>query len=60
MEKIQLGVPGFHNMENAIASILVSMKLGIEDKVIKEAVASFHGVKRADCEFIVRKPNLVI
>ncbi|MBS1681312.1 MAG: UDP-N-acetylmuramate--L-alanine ligase [Bacteroidetes bacterium] len=58
IEKIQLGVPGFHNMENAIAAILVAAKLGIEDKIIKEAVASFHGVRRR-FEFIVRKPNLI-
>ena len=30
IEKIQLGVPGFHNMENAIAATMVAMKLGID------------------------------
>src|SRR5882672_4971369 len=46
LDKIQLGVPGFHNMENAIAATLVAMQLGIDDKTIREALASFTGVKR--------------
>jgi UDP-N-acetylmuramate--alanine ligase len=58
IEKIQLGVPGFHNMENAIAATMVAMKLGIDDKTIREALASFHGVKRR-FEFILRKNGLV-
>jgi UDP-N-acetylmuramate--alanine ligase len=58
IEKIQLGVPGFHNMENAIAATMVAMKLGIDDKTIKEALASFHGVKRR-FEFVLKKNGLV-
>jgi UDP-N-acetylmuramate--alanine ligase len=58
MEKIQLGVPGFHNMENAIAATLVALKLGIDEKVIREALLSFKGVKRR-FEFVIKKENLV-
>jgi len=58
IEKIQLGVPGFHNMENAIAATLVAMKLGVSEKTIREALASFKGVKRR-FEFIIKKNNLV-
>jgi len=58
LEKIQLGVPGFHNMENAIAATIVAMQLGIDDKTIREALASFHGVKRR-FEFVIRKNDLV-
>ena len=58
IEKIQLGVPGFHNMENAIAATLVAMKLGINESIIREALASFKGVKRR-FEFIIKKDNLV-
>jgi UDP-N-acetylmuramate--alanine ligase len=58
IEKIQLGVPGFHNMENAIAATMVAMKLGIDDKTIKEALASFHGVKRR-FEFVLKKNEIV-
>ena len=58
IQKIQLGVPGFHNMENAIAATLVAMKLGIKESIIREALGSFKGVKRR-FEFIIKKDNLV-
>ena len=58
IEKIQLGVPGFHNMENAIAAMLVAVKLGVEVSVIREALHSFKGVKRR-FEFIIKKNDLV-
>ncbi|MEK6781329.1 MAG: UDP-N-acetylmuramate--L-alanine ligase [Bacteroidota bacterium] len=58
IEKIQLGVPGFHNMENAIAAMLVAIKLGVKEKTIREALASFQGVKRR-FEFIIKKDDLV-
>jgi UDP-N-acetylmuramate--alanine ligase len=58
IEKIQLGVPGFHNMENAIAATLVALQLGISEQVIREALLSFRGVKRR-FEFIIRRNDLV-
>ena len=58
MKKIQLGVPGFHNMENAIAATLVALKLGVSEAVVREALLSFRGVKRR-FEFIIKKENLV-
>ena len=57
-DKIKLGVPGFHNMENAIAAILVARKFGVDDDTIREALLSFRGVKRR-FEFIIRKSDLV-
>jgi UDP-N-acetylmuramate--alanine ligase len=56
--KIKLGVPGFHNMENAIAAALISLKLGVSEHDVKEALASFKGVKRR-FEFVIQKENLV-
>lgn len=58
IEKIQLGVPGFHNMENAIAATLVALKYGVDESAIREALGSFKGVKRR-FEFIIKKDNLV-
>jgi UDP-N-acetylmuramate--alanine ligase len=58
IEKIQLGVPGFHNMENAIAAMLVAIKLGVDEKTIREALHSFKGVKRR-FEFIIKRDDLV-
>lgn len=57
-DKIKLGVPGFHNMENAIAAILVARKFGVDDNTIREALLSFRGVKRR-FEFVIRKNDLV-
>ena len=58
IEKIQLGVPGFHNMENAIAAMLVALKIGVPEGAIRNALASFKGVKRR-FEFIVKSEKLV-
>lgn len=58
IEKIQLGVPGFHNMENAIAATLVAKRIGIGDDVIRQALASFKGVKRR-FEFVVKNDRCV-
>jgi UDP-N-acetylmuramate--alanine ligase len=58
IEKIQLGVPGFHNMENAIAASIVAMRLGISESVIREALLSFKGVKRR-FEFVLKNDKVV-
>lgn len=41
----ELGVPGSHNVENALATIAVAKLRGIENQVIKETLAGFSGVK---------------
>src|SRR5688572_2830547 len=58
VEHIKLGVPGFHNIENAIAASVASSHCGVSTSVIKKALESFAGVKRR-FEFIVRTKNLV-
>jgi UDP-N-acetylmuramate--alanine ligase len=58
IENITLGVPGFHNMENAIAASIVALEYGVTEQQLRDALASFKGVKRR-FEFIVKKPNLV-
>jgi UDP-N-acetylmuramate--alanine ligase len=58
IEKVQLGVPGFHNMENAIAASIVAMKLGIDEATLRKALASFRGVKRR-FEYIIKHKNIV-
>ncbi len=44
--------------ENAIAAIIVARQLGIADNAIREALASFTGVKRR-FEFVIRTEKLV-
>lgn len=58
IEKIKLGVPGFHNMENAIAATIVAKHLGVDDASIKKALGSYTGVKRR-FEFIIKRDDLV-
>lgn len=58
IKDIQLGVPGFHNVENAIAAFVATKQVGVDDKLIKDALASFKGVKRR-FEFVIRQDRLV-
>lgn len=58
VEKIVLGVPGFHNVENAIAASVAVSLCGVEMQSIREALRSFKGVKRR-FEFIVRNPRVI-
>lgn len=41
----EIGVPGSHNVENALATIAVAKLSGISNQAIKETLASFGGVK---------------
>ena len=41
----ELGVPGSHNIENALVTIAVTKLCGIENQVIKETLTGFWGVK---------------
>ena len=45
MTASELGVPGSHNVENALATIAVAKLRGIDNQVIKETLAHFGGVK---------------
>ena len=45
MTASELGVPGSHNIENALATIAVAKLRGIDNQVIKETLAHFGGVK---------------
>ncbi|UTU60475.1 UDP-N-acetylmuramoyl-L-alanine--D-glutamate ligase [Enterococcus faecium] len=44
MEISELGVPGKHNVENALASISVAKLYGISNEAIRETLHFFHGV----------------
>ena len=45
MKASEIGVPGNHNVENALATIAVSKLSGVSNQAIKETLASFGGVK---------------
>ena len=44
MDITELGVPGSHNVENALAAISVAKLYGISNEAIKNALHHFHGV----------------
>lgn len=46
IEQLKLPMPGYHNVENAIAAISASLELGIEEAQIIEAMKVFGGVQR--------------
>lgn len=58
LRDLTLGVPGFHNMENAIAAAVIALKMDLSESGIRSALDSFRGVKRR-FEFIIRTPQLV-
>ncbi|MGK6350825.1 UDP-N-acetylmuramate--L-alanine ligase [Parapedobacter sp. DT-150] len=55
---IHLGVPGKHNVENAVAAITVVRQLGVEPAKIVKALSSFAGVKRR-FEYIVKRDDAI-
>lgn len=46
VDRIELRVPGKHNVRNALAAIAVAIRLGIDEKVFKEGLVSFSGAQR--------------
>jgi UDP-N-acetylmuramate--alanine ligase len=58
VEHIRLGVPGFHNIENAIAASIAAWQCGVNVATIKKGLETFTGVKRR-FEFIIRHERLV-
>lgn len=45
MAASEIGVPGSHNVENALATIAVARTVGVHHQAIKEALSAFGGVK---------------
>ncbi len=58
VEHIRLGVPGFHNIENAVAASIAAFHCGVGLSSIKKGLESFSGVKRR-FEFVIRHDRLI-
>lgn len=56
---LKMGVPGFHNIENATAAVAVALALNVPEESIRKSLASFKGVKRR-FEFILRAKKIFI
>ncbi|NHE58025.1 UDP-N-acetylmuramate--L-alanine ligase [Cyclobacterium plantarum] len=46
IEGLELRVPGFHNIENALAAIAVGLYYGLSEKAIRAGIETYKGVKR--------------
>ncbi len=46
IERIELPMPGRHNVQNALAAVGVAVEMGCADSVIQTGFAKFSGVKR--------------
>ena len=57
-KNVELGLPGIHNAENALAVIGLCLSIGLTEQEIRSGLKSFKGVKRR-FEYHVRSKNLV-
>lgn len=55
---VSLGLPGIHNVENAVAATAIAIYYGCELDQIKKALSSFKGVKRR-FEYQIKSPKVV-
>jgi UDP-N-acetylmuramate--alanine ligase len=46
LEAMSLPMPGEHNVQNAMAAIVMARELGVKDDVIRKALREFRGVSR--------------
>jgi len=58
LRDLRLGMPGRHNVENAIAAGTVALRLGVSDELLRQGLASFRGVSRR-FETRIRSSNIV-
>ena len=58
LSNLTLGLPGQHNIENAIAAIQVALLMDIKPELVREGLASFAGVKRR-FEYIIKEKNQI-
>lgn len=55
---IKFGLPGHHNLSNAVIAFAMAKKYGVSNENSKEALASFNGVRRR-FSFQIREEKLV-
>jgi len=55
---VVLGIPGKHNVENAVAAVAVAQRMNVYSGNIKNAMATFKGVKRR-FEYHIKTKDLI-
>lgn len=58
INNLVLGVPGFHNVENATVAIAVALDLGLSSEEIRAGIESYRGVKRR-FEYIIKSEQII-
>jgi UDP-N-acetylmuramate--alanine ligase len=58
IKELTVGIPGRFNLENAIAALSVSDRLGIAHEVMRESLKTYRGVQRR-FDFHIRRPDFV-
>lgn len=58
LTNLTLGLPGQHNIENAVAAIQVALLMEVSPDLIREGLTSFRGVKRR-FEYIIKQENQI-
>jgi UDP-N-acetylmuramate--alanine ligase len=58
VKNLSLGIPGMHNIENAVAASAIALEAGVSEEELRAALFSFRGVKRR-FEYIIKEPNCV-
>jgi UDP-N-acetylmuramate--alanine ligase len=58
IHNLKLGIPGLHNIENAVAASAACILAGVSYDELREGLATFKGVKRR-FEYIIKQPNCV-
>lgn len=46
LKALELHIPGFHNVENALAAIAIALDHGLTEEQVRTGIKSFRGVKR--------------
>jgi len=58
IKDLDLGIPGMHNVENAVAACAVALMAGVSEEELRTGLNSFRGVKRR-FEYIIKEPNCI-
>lgn len=56
---IRLMVPGFHNVENAVAAAAVALQVGVSPEALRDGLNTYRGVRRR-FEYTLDTPEMVL
>jgi UDP-N-acetylmuramate--alanine ligase len=55
---LHIGLPGWHNVENATAAIAAALLAGVSENQVRQGLSGFRGVKRR-FEYIIKEPGCI-